>query len=285
MKLDKVYIISHLDDTLPNYEKRSKILKSVVDFWLSRDLDIVICAQNYKEKDFLVNERIRYVFLEEKEYGHKISAARNRLLKEFYESDEDFCIILDDDIQLYSGTKYCDSDNIISILRDLKELHGIDLFNGLQPVFMPFTKEYQKPEYKDNLIFKKNLQVIGQIMFLRNLKKFYGREIYFDENWVDGKEGLLPGEDIRFACELASQNLGVYRLMNIVTKDLGYNHSTWAASVEKRKEGTERFLDKMKEIYSVNEEGKLDYKSISRIPPKILIPKTNPTFTIEDLLA
>ena len=62
------------------------------------DVPIYVVAQNYKDTDYTIDDKIHYLVFES---GIGPANARNELLKLFYNSNEDFMYMLDDDIVFY----------------------------------------------------------------------------------------------------------------------------------------------------------------------------------------
>ena len=88
-----IYIISYFGNN--DKEFRKKVHKKQLLFWLKeKNYNIKILAMEYNKSDYINNNRIEYIKLKEHITQSK---ARNILLKEFYNSNYDFCIFMDND--------------------------------------------------------------------------------------------------------------------------------------------------------------------------------------------
>lgn len=278
MKFNTAYIISYLpkDDLRA---KRLEIHNKQIDYWLSKGLNVLVYAQGYEQQDF--REDVRYI-VNSKTTIDRPGPARNVLLREFYESDEDFCLLLDNDIILYEGEKYCDSDNIVQILKDipLENLQGVDAFEPLNPTQTPFSAFFaEKSEIlSKNLFFKRRPNISGQSLFIRNFKKM-GEEPLFYSDWFDEKtKKIIMGEDVAFGLELTKRGKGVYSLMNAVRKDMGWTLSSWCKNSEARKQAFDNLKTTLSSLGVDMKNGNLDWAGFAnryKIPKQILAPKKN----------
>jgi len=284
MLFDTAYIISYL----PKDELRSKRLEihdRQIAYWKSKGLKIVVYAQGYEKGDF--REGVQYI-TNTTDKIHRPGPARNILLKEFYKTNQDFCLLMDNDIVLYEGEKYCDSDNLVSILKDIpiENLEGVDVFETINPTQTPFSAffEENKDILQSNLFFKRKPNISGMCLFIRNFRKFGMKEYLYDD-WFDEKTGkIIMGEDIAFGLELIRDGRGVYSLMNAVRKDMGWTVSSWCKNPELRKQAFDD-LKKILPTLGVGEKkGKLDWAGFADrygIPKKVLVPKKKVTSILD----
>jgi len=223
-KLQKIYIISWFGTD--KRDKRKKNHELQIDWCIKNKLQPYVLPQQY-----LMDDRLPTVnYLPEPNKLLLPSEARNLCLKEFYNSDDDFAIFADNDSVLHDGEKYCDSSDFVSKFNniDMSELCGVDLFFPLNPGKTPFTKTYT--ELSDQLskyfIFMRIYDSKGSMLILRNLKKFYNLEIYFDENnYKDENNKIITHEDVDFGVQISKHLLGCHMLLNVVLKEMG--SSTW----------------------------------------------------------
>ena len=140
----KIGVISYL----PENDLKRRQARNQQHEWLKSifpNHEIVIVAQKYKVTDYIDDNKIKYISFEQ---GIGPSRARNIILKEFYDSQEDFLLLLDDDCILYD---YYDG---IELLKELDEqpakFKGIDNIVCNNPRYLPFKKE----NYKDKNVLK-----------------------------------------------------------------------------------------------------------------------------------
>ncbi len=276
MLFNTAYIISYLpEDDLK--AKRLEIHNRQIDYWKSKGLKIVVYAQKYKSGDF--RNDVDYITNNSSEV-ERPGPARNVLLREFYKTNQDFCLLMDNDISLYEGVKYCDSDNLVEILKNIpiENLNGVDLFEPLNPTQTPFSEFFvdNKDTLETNLYFKRRPNISGQSLFIRNFSKFEMTEHFYDD-WFDEKTGkIIMGEDVAFGLEMTKEGKGVYSLMNAVRKDMGWTVSSWCKNPELRKQSFET-LKKILPTLGVGLKGSnLDWAGFAdkyNIQKKILSPK------------
>lgn len=286
MLFNTAYIVSYLPkDNLR--AKRLEIHDRQIAYWKSKGLDIVVYAQGYEDEDF--REGVRYIVNTTNKIDRP-GPARNVLLEQFYQTDQDFCLLTDNDIVLYEGEKYCDSDNLVSILQNMpiENLNGVDVFETLNPTQTPFSAFFQenKAILESNLFFRRRPN-LSQCFFIRNFRKFRMKEYYFDD-WVDEKTGkIIMGEDVAFGIKLTKEGRGVYSLMNAVRKDLGWNVSSWCENKDQRKQAFDDLKNNLLPSLGVGtKNGKLDWAGFGDkygIPRTILAPKKKVT-TILDMM-
>lgn len=276
MNFSTAYIISYLpNDSLK--AKRLEIHNKQVDYWLAKGLNVLVYAQGYQQDDF--RKDVQYIVNTRGDIDRP-GPARNVLLRAFYDSGEDYCLLMDNDIILYEGEKYCDSDNLVQILKDipLESLEGVDVFEPLNPTQTPFSAFYaeKKDVLSDNLFFKRRPNISGQSLFIRNFKKF-GEEPFFYDDWFDEKTGkIIMGEDVAFGLDLTKKGKGVYSLMNAVRKDMGWTLSSWCKNPEIRKQAFETLKAILPTLGVGTKKGNLDWAGFANrynIPRQVLAPK------------
>lgn len=276
MKIETAYIISYLpDDELRT--KRKEIHSKQLEYWLSKNINCVVYAQGYHASDFSNDSRVDYIV----NVGSvkRPAEARNELLKVFYSSDEDFGLFLDNDIVLYPGEKYMDSETILDILKEIpiESMTAVDVFEPLNPTQTPFTEYYNtnRRVLESSLIFKRHPHTSGGSLFIKNFMKHSNQQFFFDD-WKNEDGSVRMGEDVAFGINLTKQGKGCYTLMNIVRKDMGWNSSSWCKTDEDRKKS---FLELKKEIVNLGvdmKKGKLDWSGLGNrynIPREVFVDK------------
>ena len=236
----KVYIISYLPDELELRQKRLAYHTRQLQ-WLRNwhnDLHITVCAQNYTQAELqhnLVDE-----YYQRPKIG--VSKARNVLLEQFYSSDEDWCLFMDDDSILYDNERHVDTPNFVNKFFSY-DLTNIDAFWPIDPSRWPTAQLNTQGQLDDwyKLVGVDHLKT--SFWFYRNTKKFYNQELYFDES-------LRHGTDGEFALKLLTNNRSLYIIQNIKLKELGKDHSTLANSeFEDRNEANNVIRKYLKQKY------------------------------------
>ena len=231
------YIISWFGNDKKGGQKRRKYHNEQVDWFLKKGIKLCILAQHYSDDDYIQNENVKYIVHDEENVVLTPGQARNKLLDEFYNSDEDFAIFADNDSVLR------DPDNSLSFFDEMNkqpaaDYKAVDLFVPINPINEPFTKKWEegKELYDNNHVFVRHTNIKGSLFFLRNLKKFYDLELKFAPEYDKSDSGgILGGEDGDFALMLISEGYGVYKNENVVLRELGSDsYSTWSSSRDVR---------------------------------------------------
>lgn len=219
-----VGIISYLPDDSETRRKRiaahQKQMKCLNDLFPS--LDVFQMNQNYCPcesdacKAALSNEVRRVTFEEHGKLG--ISNARNRLLKEFYSSDYEFMMLMDDDTLVYP---YYDSCKFFDDLCSWSGKEDVAMIRPLVPSMVPFKKTNysQRSVVEQYWILNSSLGInpAGMIV-LSNLKKLFNKEVYFREDMKSEKcEGY---EDYDFVLQLRELGLSTYICKQLVINSL-----------------------------------------------------------------
>lgn len=278
MGLTRAYIISWFGD---QREKRLNYHNIQVEYFIDKGLDVVILAQEYQQSDYFEHEQVRYIDGPQDKVLTP-GQARNILLNDFYYSDTDFAIFADNDSILYD---HCDGEHFIQhINANWDKYSFVDMAMPINPRNEPFNKRYREEHdlYFNNHVFKKTSNCKGSLFFLKNVLKYYDKEIYnaecFDRH-SDG--GILGGEDGDLALQFIVEGLGVYKFENLVLKEMGgADYSTWSESMEHRNTITdpmhnmwyERFKDHGMEIKDNRVNRRNFMKRNFKRPDKVVIP-------------
>jgi hypothetical protein len=193
MKLDSIYIISYINNE--KYKQRSKVIIQQAK-WLSQinELnEINYLTQNWDSNlknsilDIYKNCNKNIIF-EEYNYQIKTSIARNKNFKKFYESDKDIAIFMDDDITVET----LDKINVF-------EYYYKYIFNKVKFDVIGFENLKCIKEENCYSIIKHTLWNGSGCILLKNLKKYYNKEIYFDET-LPALEDEEFGININYNC-------------------------------------------------------------------------------------
>lgn len=235
-KFEKMYIISWFGNN-EHSEKRYEIHQRQLEWCFSSSLQPVVLAQNYRDDQYTNN--VEYI----KHNGEVLKAiqARNVLLYQFYNSDEDFAVFADNDCYLYSGEKYGANDKFAEIIRNIpfENFENVDMLIGLDPATSPFTKDLQLNKQNDEVSWRLLPGFIASGFFiLKNLKKHHNKEIYFDENFIKSDGSIIACEDQDFPIQLIHENMGVFICKNLIRKEEGATNSTWNNDRDSRRKRT-----------------------------------------------
>lgn len=235
---------------LPNNELRTKRFEAARTQieWLHKvlpNVKILSVCQNYTqdECDMLGSD----VYLS---YDTPIGAgkARNKILEKFYNSDYDWLFLCDDDTIL--DDKYHYENFIEELSNNEKKFSGIDAVSAIEPEYHP----YKKLNYEDkgNLThFKfepRELNSGSATSFIRNIKKFYGKEIYFPNIDANKGEGR---EDMEMLFSWLKAGLTWYNMDTMIRKSLCFDKSSiFGADTKKRDKILMKCLDSICERYA-----------------------------------
>ena len=272
-------IISYLPEDKQLKEKRLQAHKKQLSSFktLLPQTDIYILAQNYKEQDYIQADNLHYIKFEK---GIGPANARNELLKMFYNSNNDWMLLCDDDRYFY---------DYYNIMEFFKELHNnplkfsqLDYIRSHMATKLPFKKQiYEQPLNLTHYIFE-DTQTINDtgIAIIRNFKKFYNKEIYYEDLKAEDGEGY---EDKDFCCKLKLGGIKTHVLTTFISSSYNYTeNSTLFSSMDKRLELHENNNKNIIEKYKLTDlfiNGKMNNKykdkpvAIER-PEKIIIPES-----------
>ena len=223
------FAISYLpDDPEIRAARKAAFEKCILDMKeITPNTRIYINAQNYKASDYLNDPQITYLFKHEKGIGAQ--AARNELLKWFYnESDYEWMIISDDDSFL------APTESTKLFFKELEELPEkfkaipLDICYSRNMQFEPFdTYDVQRAEFRSK---KWDFEYRGSSWLcwtvIRNFKKAYGNEEYQDVT-IDPTK-TMGYDDTDFSLTLASKGYKSWRLptLELMPFNAGENHSS-----------------------------------------------------------
>lgn len=209
---------------LPNNDLRTKRLEAsrFQIEWLHKLLPntkIISVAQAYEvsecDKQFVDYERF--------ENGIGAGAARNILLKIFYNSDYDWLFLWDDDTVLYEH--YSPEKFLYDIFENEEKFKKVDAVSALEPEYYPYKKlNYQDKGNLTHYKFEPRVLNSGSATsIIRNIKKFYGKEVYFPN--VDANKGE-GREDIEFLIAWLKKGFNWYTMQTMIRKSLCFDKSS-----------------------------------------------------------
>lgn len=261
-------ISSYLPKDKELREKRKIHIKRQYTFFKENfpDVKIVCCSQQYGEEDYLPG--IEYIKFD---HGISLPGARNELLKVFYKTDEDFFLLADDDTIVFDY--YGSLDLCKEIHKNPKKFLEFDLITSINPRYMPFKESMLDHKYENerNYCFIPLSCKSNAFCFLKNLKKHYGVEVYYD-NSVTNAVGC---EDMVFDAELVSRKYAVVTCKDLIMKTPAED-STLATDENHRREILKKnaeFLDKnFSKFGLVLRNGNVTWNNFNKICNKVKQP-------------
>lgn len=212
-----VGIISYFGHTPEVRSRRRKIHNFQLRWFRNAGFDkteVFVASQNYLPTEYK-RSYATYLDCEFPNATLKPGAARNFLLKQFYNSDADWFILADNDSVLDKRNM----GDIISWLKD-NDLADIQCFVPVAPNVpgQGAWKQYfedKSEQLNAHWIFERG-KTKTSFLFLKNLKKHYGFEQYFDEGKL-----FQSGEDWAFGIDLQIKGYRAMWCRNILLREIG----------------------------------------------------------------
>lgn len=209
---------------LPNNELRTKRLEAA-QFqleWLHKllpNVQIMCVAQAYEQSE------CDKPFVNYYRYDNGIGAgkARNIILEKFYNSDYDWLFLWDDDTVLYEH--YSPEKFLYDIFDNEEKFKQVDAVSALEPEYYPYKKlNYQDVGNLTHYKFEPRVLNSGSATsIIRNIKKFYDKEVYFPNVNANKGEGR---EDIEFLIAWLKRDLNWYTMQTMIRKSLCFDKSS-----------------------------------------------------------
>lgn len=202
MKFDKAYFISWK----PTAE-RLDLLQEGVKWARSKNLDPVIIAMEWDNYDRFTNMKWMKI-----DFQLPPGQARNLALNHFYSTDDDYCIILDDDTWIEKG------DDVIDTIRGMN-YPDVNVISILEHAHAHRFEESEDHIFRIPVIFAS-----GSFIVKNNRRIFFNPEF----RWQDGK--LQYGEDVDFLAQAWYEELGGWECTTAITnqsRDRSNTPSTW----------------------------------------------------------
>ena len=211
-------IISYLPDNEIK-EKRLRAVKSQLDwiFKLFGDVPIHVVAQNYKDTDYLPNPNIIY---SKYEVGIGACNARNEVLKNFYESNDNWLLLMDDDVGLYD---YYEGDILLKdIYYNKYNEYPMDI---IIPHWSrnPFKDQLLKDAVEYSHLFRPATLVDSPNFYLLRNKH---DNIYYDVTLDPWMNNLKISEDIDYIARQMISGKKVVVCRSMIKKDFSFKIST-----------------------------------------------------------
>lgn len=209
---------------LPDNELRTKRFEACCTQieWLHKLFNnekIIVIAQNYNDRECCCEgvDYIRY------ENGIGAGKARNIILEKFYNSEEDWLFLADDDTIAYEYYHY---ENFIhEIMSNNIKFQKIDAVSAVEPEYHPYKKlNYQDKANLTHYKFEpRELNSGSATSIIRNIRKYYNKEIYYPNTDANKGEGR---EDIEFLLNWLLSGLNWYTMDTWIRKSLCFDQSS-----------------------------------------------------------
>lgn len=217
MILNRAYIISWMKPDIA--EERLEILGEVVCWCESKNLKPCIIAMEWEDAWYDSFPEVDWV-----KYDFKLCPgnARNVALNHFYTTEEDYCIILDDDTWIAEG------DDIIDWIQKASEDECKD-FDLLSVTDEEFKRvDFEPSETTHKLIGM--IRLVSGVFIIKNLRKHYKKSVWFNTNFISTPKGLLYGEDMNFMHRMHYEGFQAFEVFSSLTnssRNRDITPSTW----------------------------------------------------------
>lgn len=201
-------IISYLPKDYSIRQKRLEAHRKQLRKLKQYNLPIYIVAQNYTQQE--LDRQVNYIYI-----GNPLGpgGARNLLLDQFYNSDEDFMMLMDDDVYLYN---YYDLPIFINeINTNPSKFRDLDYIRPIFAFQVPFKKTvYADVRNRNNYIFK-DMNTINTtaLSIIRNLRKYYNKRVFYTDMNTTNGEGY---EDKDFCYQLKINGIKTHVLTTLI---------------------------------------------------------------------
>ena len=257
----KAYIISYFGNTEDANIRRANH-RLQIEWWRehSPGIEFVILSQCYKPNDYIQADYITYI------NSPKVApaAARNILLKQFYSSNEEWSMWMDDDAILNYHPAYphthLDLNHVLETYPNNFDVNGQQITyitphnanwpgdGGINKKYTNIEKnthDYRHVDWNTELLFTRlTANAKGTLFWLRNITQ---KILQDSEFFVFDEQGLMPMEDIDFMLQIQKQTRGAYCCRNVILKEY-LQPSTWAPVKSERNnrkaEVREYFIEK-----------------------------------------
>ena len=204
MKFEKAYFISWK----PTAERRI-LLEDAVAWAKSKDLHVCIVAMEWEDVNYKIYDDVDFMKIP---YQLPPGQARNLALNHFYSTEDDYCIILDDDTWIERG------DDIIDVVRGM-DYPDVNVISLLEHAHWDRFEESEDHIFRIPVIFAS-----GSFIVKNNRRLFFNPEF----RWQNGK--LQYGEDVDFLVTSWFEELGGWECTTAITnqsRDRSNTPSTW----------------------------------------------------------
>lgn len=198
-------MISYLPDDLnrnARWNTTKKTAENLLEIagWINQPLHIAITNWSDLEIGQLADKNIVYHIISMEDRSPAVS--RNRILKLFYASNEDYLMLCDDDVCIYPYYGIKEFFIQLHTTPDIFIKEKLYRIGALMANFLPFKEENMKDlSFCDNWVFRLKGTVSGKCpQIYINFKKHFNKEIYQREEII--RDLGLSCEDLFFDIDL-----------------------------------------------------------------------------------
>lgn len=247
-------VISYLQDDPSGrairWKQTYKTIKNLceVSGWVQAPLHIATTNWRKEEYDSLQGLNIIYHTVSMEDRG--VARSRNTLLEQFYNSDEDYILMCDDDIKIYPHYDFRRFIELIHYNPDIVLKQELYYICAILANYSPFkTRNIEEPLFKDNWVFDAGGNTAGMNpQIFVNIKKHFGQEIYQKE--FLNKAGM-GGDDGCYTIDLMNLGLMPYTLTAFIAGTTEIVSTAWNEKKSKQ--------DMLKEAVWEEGQATLDY--------------------------
>lgn len=248
MVFDKAYFISWK----PTAERKD-LLQEGVKWARSKNLEPIIIAMQWDNYDRFTNVKWMKV-----DFQLPPGQARNFALNHFYSTEDDYCIILDDDTWIEKG------DDIIDCMRNIN-------FPDVTVVsILEHSHEHRFEDTPECHTFRIPEIFASGSFIVKNNRRLFFNPLF---RWENGK--LQYGEDVDFLCQAWFEGLGGWEVTTALTnqsRDRSNTPSTWyyepsQASESKLTSNIKKRIAYSKNPYSIDIQGNKIHSALGDVKP------------------
>lgn len=238
---------------------------------------IYIVSQNYNENDYINYKNIKYIKFD-KPIGP--AEARNQIFKQFYNSNEECLLLLDNDVYWYD---YYDATSLVKDFYYNSSKYDFELLVPLNPRTTPFKKQLYNSDLKDYFTLKKiNLGVCPNLMLIKKVNIYQVSFDKDDENAIN--------EDKLFLKDFILKEYRGYSVLNWVKKSPSEDVCSiieTTDTVKSRKwhkklvDNFERYLN---QAYMLKDGSKEFNKLYNKAEDKLLIKRIRPYYIQKEVI-
>ncbi|MBP2534865.1 hypothetical protein [Agrobacterium tumefaciens] len=248
------FITSFLPDDPGHRADRKFDFEWQLEWWRRMtDIPVHVIASNWTDEEVAASNELGLLA----EHGGGITRVGPRILienrveclKQLYESDFDWGIVMDDDAVLMQAESHNSSYRLFAEMaaKGKAAYDGVDVFAPIYGRKVPFNGELNGPgnPYASNHVFKKNADLKGSMIVVRNFVKEGRKPLLSDPSF------RCHGEDTYLVLQALSLGYSTMTSWNMVLEELS-GESTFADSdddrTEKMREGHELLVEKFGEL-------------------------------------
>jgi hypothetical protein len=209
----RVYIPSYFGTTDPESRQRFH-LQQLNELVANPNItSVTVLAMNYPHTFSYTHPKIQFIHTNK----IRVAVARNILLNMFFNTDDEWCIIADNDSWL---------DSHLDFITEISNTK----FDKRTATLMPLLPSlFSIDTVKNELTYLDDPNFISTVAFYRNLPKHGIEPVFYDTSFT-------INEDVDFGFRILERNLKNYYLPQVSIQSLGTTNSTLVANNDERME-------------------------------------------------